>query len=305
MQRPVSKYDRHNVPLRELARDVSPSYRPSKELVALVEANWAHACTAGDLSLDRPMVPLLNALVASGVPTRMSCADGYLSTADTSLNAEEALLRVARFLPGVSLELKKWEGLSEPTLLLRWASGLTIPHWTADQVDRGLRLAAEAIRDKPLAGISDPIASALWLDGAWERLRAAGRFPDSLEVTVSSSDVQRSMGMPPRLVSVVLGDEYKPQLSAAGLNDFEFQQRRGLLVGILCGDITAPVDKSSASTGITPLTNGELYVDLRLPGGLRGQLICQTSDVAKATAELWQTLSGGGVSRNVGQQIAG
>ena len=51
-----------NVPLETLASDEDPRFRPSMLLIASMEAS-------GGGSLDRPVVPLLNAFHARGVET--------------------------------------------------------------------------------------------------------------------------------------------------------------------------------------------------------------------------------------------
>lgn len=60
-----------NVPLEDLAGDPDPRFRPSSALVRAVAGD-------GHGSLDRPIVPLLNALQHQGIETLESCAGGML-----------------------------------------------------------------------------------------------------------------------------------------------------------------------------------------------------------------------------------
>ena len=73
-----------NVPLETLASDEDPRFRPSTLLMASVDAS-------GGSSLDRPMVPLLNALHARGVATLESCAGGMLFVAGVDRRADAAM----------------------------------------------------------------------------------------------------------------------------------------------------------------------------------------------------------------------
>jgi hypothetical protein len=60
-----------NVPLDHLANDPDPRFRPSAALTKAVAGD-------GHGSLDRPIVPLLNALQQRGIETLESCAGGML-----------------------------------------------------------------------------------------------------------------------------------------------------------------------------------------------------------------------------------
>lgn len=73
-----------NVPLETLAADDDPLFRPSSLLMASMQAS-------GGGSLDRPVVPLLNALQARGVKTQESCAGGMLFVSGVDRRAVAAV----------------------------------------------------------------------------------------------------------------------------------------------------------------------------------------------------------------------
>ena len=73
-----------NVPLERLASDEDPRFRPSPLLIASMDAS-------GGSSLDRPVVPLLNAFQARGVGTLESCAGGMLFVSGVDRRAVTAV----------------------------------------------------------------------------------------------------------------------------------------------------------------------------------------------------------------------
>ncbi|MBV8528792.1 MAG: hypothetical protein JOZ75_10785 [Candidatus Dormibacteraeota bacterium] len=78
-----------NVSLETLAADEDPLFRPSSLLMAAMEAS-------GGGSLDRPVVPLLNALQARGVETLESCAGGMLFVAGVDRRGVAAVRLIRR-----------------------------------------------------------------------------------------------------------------------------------------------------------------------------------------------------------------
>ena len=79
---------RHNLTLGQLAADPDLRYRPSRELTALVRSNPMRWYAN---QLDRPLVPVLNALVAKGLRTLTSCADAQVTVAGGSAEAVRLL----------------------------------------------------------------------------------------------------------------------------------------------------------------------------------------------------------------------
>ena len=73
-----------NVPLETLASDEDLRFRPSPLLIASMDAS-------GGRSLDRPAVPLLNALQERGVETLESCAGGMLFVSGVDRRAVAAV----------------------------------------------------------------------------------------------------------------------------------------------------------------------------------------------------------------------
>lgn len=98
-----------NVPLDALSRDPDPRYRPSPELLGAV-AEAGYGC------LDRPTVPLLNALVSRGVRTLESCAGGMLFAGGVERRTVEALQRVRR--PWMQM---RWTVATDADAPHRWA----------------------------------------------------------------------------------------------------------------------------------------------------------------------------------------
>lgn len=74
----------HEHPLGLLCADADPNYRPLPELVAEIQEG----------TLDREVVPLLNALWRKGARTKMSCTQGFVSLYGGS-RADVALLEAA------------------------------------------------------------------------------------------------------------------------------------------------------------------------------------------------------------------
>jgi hypothetical protein len=124
---------RHNLALTSLARDPDERFRPSKKLAAL-----ARACAApSHRSLDRPLVPVLNQLIAKGLTTQFSCADGQIVIRGASAEAARLVEPLLTRLPGAHLE---WRVLGERMVTeLRWRSP------DAAVNDRALLAASKAI----------------------------------------------------------------------------------------------------------------------------------------------------------------
>ena len=87
---------RHEVPLSVLAQDPDERYRPSPELHRLVSSVSAY--------LDRPLVPLLNAVIAAGMTTSASCADNGFGVLGRDRGVEKSLRAIAAAIPGAGLE---------------------------------------------------------------------------------------------------------------------------------------------------------------------------------------------------------
>ena len=128
---------RHNVPLATLAQDEDERFRPSARLMKLAKASWVPAFR----SLDRPLVPVLNELVAKGLETKFSCADSQLLVCGVSEEAVRLLQPLRAHLPGAYFE---WLVMNESLVTqLRWRAR----DRTAN--DAALLVAAAEIADLP------------------------------------------------------------------------------------------------------------------------------------------------------------
>src|SRR5207237_7018332 len=88
------RFKRHNVKLAILAKDTDPRFRPNDGLLLLMKGNSA---------VDRPLVPLRNALVARDVPTWACCCDGYLSVEGLTARQAAALRAIRRLMPWMNM----------------------------------------------------------------------------------------------------------------------------------------------------------------------------------------------------------
>ena len=172
-----------NVPLEELELDPDLRFRPSSELAEAVRR-------AGFDRLDRPIVPLLNALRERGVDTLESCAGGMLFAAGVDRRTVAALRLLRR--PWTQLRWSVWVEPEEPGRQARsevWWSR-RVPNWggymgtDADwrwrsrvrpraAVDAFLLRQAERIRQAELPATSAPTVVGAWLDRLVETLVAA------------------------------------------------------------------------------------------------------------------------------------
>lgn len=161
-----------NVPLETLAADEDPLFRPSSRLLASMEAS------AGS-SLDRPVVPLLNALQDRGVETLESCAGGMLFVSGVDRRAVAAMRlirptwahmrwtvwadagedrRSARTELWWSRRVPNWGGYLGTDADWRWRR----PPRPRAEVDRWLLEASRRVAAGPL-----PEARRLAPEGAW------------------------------------------------------------------------------------------------------------------------------------------
>lgn len=106
---------RHNIPLSRLAQDGDERYRPSAKLRTLVETNTVPAYR----SLDRPLVPVLNQLIAKGVETRFSCADSQILIRGVGLDAVRLLAPLLGLLTEATIEWAVLNGTLVTGLLWR------------------------------------------------------------------------------------------------------------------------------------------------------------------------------------------
>ena len=161
-----------NVPLETLAEDEDPRFRPSPLLIASMEAS-------GGSSLDRPVVPLLNALQERGVETQESCAGGmlFVSGVDRRAVAAVHLIRPAWAQMRWTVWAEAGEAARSARTELWWSR--RVPNWggylgtDADwrwrrpprrrkEVDRWLLEVARRLEDAAL-----PEATRLTPEGAW------------------------------------------------------------------------------------------------------------------------------------------
>ena len=163
-----------NVPLDTLASDEDPRFRPSTPLIASMDAS-------GGSSLDRPVVPLLNALQARGVETLESCAGGMLFVAGVDRRAVAAVRlikpawaqmrwtawadageeqRSARTELWWSRRVPNWGGYLGTEADWRWRR----PPRRRAEVDRWLLDAARRVTDAPLPDANRPAPHGAWLD---------------------------------------------------------------------------------------------------------------------------------------------
>lgn len=164
-----------NVPLETLAADGDPRFRPSPLLVTSMDAS-------GGRSLDRPVVPLLNALQARGVETLESCAGGmlFVSGADRRADAAVRLIapawaqqrwtvwadagetqRSARTELWWSRRVPNWGGYLGTDADWRWRR----PPRRRQEVDRWLREAPRRLAAAALPEAGRPTPRGAWLDG--------------------------------------------------------------------------------------------------------------------------------------------
>jgi hypothetical protein len=155
---------RHNVPLKLLAEDKDERFRPSADLVALVESNWVPSYRC----LDRPLVPVLNQLVAKKLKTQFSCADYQVMVRGVSREAARLLEPLRSNLAGATLQ---WSVMSEALV--------TQVHWHArdrQANDQALLRAAEAIAKlAPMANeVIHPAGE--FVAGAYARIEALSDY---------------------------------------------------------------------------------------------------------------------------------
>jgi hypothetical protein len=164
-----------NVPLDTLAADQDPLFRPSTLLIASMEAS-------GGRSLDRPVVPLLNALHARGVETLESCAGGMLFVSGVDRRAVAAMRLIKP--TWAQMRWTVWADAGEPQRSARtelWWSR-RVPNWggylgtDADwrwrrpprrrgEVDRWLLEAARRLAVASLPEANRPTPEGAWVDG--------------------------------------------------------------------------------------------------------------------------------------------
>ena len=163
-----------NVPLETLATDDDPRFRPSERLIESMQAS-------GGSSLDRPVVPLLNALQARGVETLESCAGGMLFVSGVDRRAVAAARmirpswaqmrwtvwadageaqRSARTELWWSRRVPNWGGYLGTDADWRWRR----PPRSRARVDRWLLDAARRVAIAPLPAADRPAPEGAWLD---------------------------------------------------------------------------------------------------------------------------------------------
>ncbi|MGH7685488.1 MAG: hypothetical protein ACREN2_01515 [Candidatus Dormibacteria bacterium] len=164
-----------NVPLETLATDEDPRFRPSAPLIASMNAS-------GGGSLDRPVLPLLNALQARGVETLESCAGGMLFVSGVDRRAVAAVRlikptwaqmrwtvwaeagetqRSARTELWWSRRMPNWGGYLGTEADWRWRR----PPRRRGEVDRWLTNAARRVEAADLPEADRPTPQGAWLDG--------------------------------------------------------------------------------------------------------------------------------------------
>lgn len=177
-----------NVPLETLAADEDPRFRPSTLLSASME-------TSGGRSLDRPVVPLLNALQARGIETLESCAGGMLFVSGVD---QQAVAAVRLIKPSwAQMRWTVWADAGETQRSARtelWWSR-RVPNWggylgtDADwrwrrpprpraEVDRWLLEAAHHLTVAPLPAAKRRTPQGAWLDGLVRALVDGGAMED-------------------------------------------------------------------------------------------------------------------------------
>ena len=133
---------RHNVPLMKLAQETDKRYRPSAKLARLVRSNTV----ASFRTLDRPLVPVLNQLVAKGLTTRFSCADSQIVVLGVGVEVVRLLAPLQVQMPKAKLE---WCVLSEKLV--------TVLHWKVE----GWPMGDFLTNDQALLAGSEEIAKLL------------------------------------------------------------------------------------------------------------------------------------------------
>ena len=177
-----------NVPLETLAADEDTRFRPSTLLIASMDAS-------GGGSLDRPVVPLLNALQARGVETLESCAGGMLFVSGVHRRAVAAVrlikprwaqmrwtvwvdagepLRSARTELWWSRRVPNWGGYLGTDADWRWRR----PPRSRGRVDRWLLDAARRLEAAPLPEADRPTPEGAWLDRLVGELVEGGAMKD-------------------------------------------------------------------------------------------------------------------------------
>lgn len=178
-----------NVPLGTLASDEDPRFRPSTQLLASMDAS-------GGRSLDRPVVPLLNALRARGVETLESCAGGMLFVAGVDRRAVAAVRlitpawaqmrwtvwadageaqRSARTELWWSRRVPNWGGYLGTDADWRWRR----PPRRREEVDRWLLDAARRVTDARLPDADRATPQGAWLDEFVSGLVGRGAMEDA------------------------------------------------------------------------------------------------------------------------------
>ena len=173
-----------NVPLETLAADEDPRFRPATQLVASMDAS-------GGRSLDRPVVPLLNALQERGVETLESCAGGMLFVSGVGRRAAAAVRLIRP--TWAQMRWTVWAEAGEATRSARtelWWSR-RVPNWGGylgtdadwrwrrpprrrEEVDRWLLEAARRVAAAALPEATRPTPDGAWLDRLVERLVDGG-----------------------------------------------------------------------------------------------------------------------------------
>lgn len=163
-----------NVPLETLAADEDPRFRPSPLLIASMEAS-------GGTSLDRPVVPLLNALQARGVETQESCAGGMLFVSGVDRRAVAAIRLIKPTWAQMRWTVWAEAGESERSARTELWWSRRVPNWggylgtDADwrwrrpprrrgAVDRWLLEAARRLEVAQLPEADRPTPEGVWLD---------------------------------------------------------------------------------------------------------------------------------------------
>jgi hypothetical protein len=167
---------RHNVPLMKLAQETDKRYRPSAKLARLVRSNTI----ASFRTLDRPLVPVLNQLVAKGLTTRFSCADSQIMVLGVGVEVVRLLAPLQAHMPKAKLE---WCVLSEKLV--------TILHWKVE----GWPMGDFLTNDQALLAGSEETAKLL--PATSEEMHPAGEL-----VTHAFARVERLMHykMPPTII---------------------------------------------------------------------------------------------------------
>lgn len=143
----------HRVPLDQLLRDPDRRYRPVAALARAVEGNLYSLA-----ELDRPVVPLLNALWRLGIRTQFSCADGALTALGADTRALQALWTATAAHAGTrDLEVEVSRDDLVPGEMERVTLYWKAPPDLAAQ-ERALLEAADALRavQLPARGVPSP-----------------------------------------------------------------------------------------------------------------------------------------------------